>query len=206
MQTSDARPSGRTSWKRLALVMVPTLATAGALVATMASGALATSFGVSATSFPVAGESFQIASTRLEGDGFVQFGVVDRGRDGLYPEALSGIRSATLHHLCQSVVQNVPLLGPVTLRFTSTPAHADRLIANAHDLRGDAVFQNINIGQDAGTVRGVPGVQGTPGTFGEQASSVVIGDLRQTTRSISAATFRLPDLHLTVRRGDHSCF
>lgn len=54
MQTSDARSSGRTSWKRLALVMVPTLATAGALVATMASGALATSFGVSATSFPVA--------------------------------------------------------------------------------------------------------------------------------------------------------
>ncbi|MEU6339936.1 DUF6230 family protein [Streptomyces sp. NPDC046977] len=206
MQTSDARSSGRTSWKRLALVMVPTLATAGALVATMASGALATSFGVSATSFPVAGESFQIRSSRLVGDGFVQFGVVQRGRDGLYPEALTGIRSATLHHLCQSIVQNVPLLGPVTLRFTSTPAHADRLIANAHDLRGDAVFRNINIGQDAGTVQGVPGVQGTPGTFAEQASSVTVDDLRQTTRSISAATFRLPDLHLTVRRGDQSCF
>ncbi|MFD3453741.1 DUF6230 family protein [Streptomyces sp. NPDC058691] len=206
MQTSDARPSGRTSWKRLALVMVPTLAAAGALVATMATGALATSFGVSGNSFPVAGESFQIAATRLEGDGFVQFGVVDRGRDGLYPEALSGIRSATLHHLCQSVVQNVPLLGPVTLRLTSSPAHADRLVADAHDLRGDVVFRDVNIGQDAGTVQGVPGVQGTPGTFAEQASAVTIDGLRQTTRSISAATFRLPDLHLTVRRGDHSCF
>jgi hypothetical protein len=202
--TVDA--SGRTSWKRLALVMVPTLATAGAIVATMATGALAASFGVSANSFTVAGESFQISSSLLEGDGFVQFGVLDHSRDEVYPEALSGIRRATLHDLCQSFVQPAPVIGPVTLRLTADPATADRLIADAHDLKGDAVFENIHIGQDASTVDEVPGVQGPPGALAQQASSIRVRDLRQTTRSVSAATFRLPNLHVQVLRGDHSCF
>ncbi|MGW3241936.1 DUF6230 family protein [Streptomyces sp. NPDC001070] len=198
--------SGRTDWKRLALVMVPTFATAGAIVATMATGALAASFGVSANSFTVAGGSFQISSSLLEGDGFVQFGVLDHSRDEVYPEALSGIRRATLHDLCQSVVQPVPVIGPVTLRLTADPARADRLIADAHDLTGDAVFENIHIGQDASTVDQVPGVQGPPGAFAQQATSIRVRDLRQTTRSVSAATFRLPGLHMQVLRGDHSCF
>jgi Family of unknown function (DUF6230) len=201
-----AEASGRTSWKRLALVVVPTIAAAGSLVATMATGALAASFGVSANSFPVSGESFQISSDLLEGDGFVQFGVLDRGRDAVYPEALSGIRHATLHHLCQSVVQPFPVLGTVTMRLTSDPARADRLVADAHDLTGDALFHDIDIGQDASTVTGVPGVQGPPGGFAQQAADIRIRDLRQATRSVSAATFRLPGLHLRVLRGDHSCF
>ncbi|WP_431959234.1 DUF6230 family protein [Actinacidiphila sp. bgisy160] len=204
--TSQAAASGRTSWKRLALVMVPTVAAAGAAVASLATGALAASFGVSANSFIVAGESFQISSSLLEGDGFVQFGVLDRGRDAVYPEALSGIRRATLHDLCQSVVQPAPVIGPVTLRLTSDPASADRLIADAHDLKGDAVFEDIHIGQDASTVDQVPGVRGPAGAFAQQATSIRVRDLRQETRSVSAATFRLPNLHLQVLRGDHSCF
>jgi hypothetical protein len=210
VQISDIPLTGRTRWRRLSLVMVPVIALSGALLAATASGALAMSFGVSANSFTVSGQSFQISADTLEGRHFVQFGVVDRGKHGSYPEALSGIESADLFNLCQSVVQNAPFIGPVTLRLTSgtggSPAHADRLVVDAHDLKGDAVFKNINIGQDASTVTGVPGVQGQPGAFGQQADSLRIDDLRQLTRSVSAATFRLPGLHLSVSAGDHSCF
>ena len=208
--TVSTRLTGHTRWRRLAVVMVPTLLASAGLCTAMARGALAASFGVSPNSFTVSGESFQISASTLDGQGFVQFGVLDRGAHASYPEALSGIRSADLYDLCQSVVQDVPLLGPVTLRLTSgsggSPAHADRLVADSHDLKGDALFHNINIGQDAATVQGVPGVHGEPGGFGEQADTVRIDNLRQQTRSVSAATFRLPGLHLSVQVGSNPCF
>lgn len=208
--SQEARPLGRTRWARFALVMVPTLGLSGLLLGALASGALAASFGVSANSFTVSGQSFQISADRLQGRGFEQFGVVDQGKQGSYPEALTGIDSANLYNLCQSVVQDVPLLGKVTLRLTSgtgeLPAHADRLIADSHDLSGDATFTNIDIGQDASTVRAVPGVSGGAGGFAQQAETIRIDHLRQQTRSVSAATFKLPDLHLTVGQGDSPCF
>lgn len=210
MQHSDLPITGRTRWKRLALVVIPVLAVAGATLAATANGALAASFGVSADSFTVSGQSFQVSADLLVGRGFVQFGVLDHGKAAVYPEVLTGIRSADLFNLCQSVVQPVPFVGPVTLRLTSgregPPAHADRLVVDAHDLRGDAVFTHIHIGQDASTVTGVPGVRGPVGAFAEQAATVRIENLRQETRAISAATFRLPGLHLSVHRGDRSCF
>ncbi|MFF4508232.1 DUF6230 family protein [Streptomyces sp. NPDC001401] len=206
----STRLTGHTRWRRLAVVMVPTLLASAALSTAVARGALAASFGVSPNSFTVSGQSFQISASTLDGRGFVQFGVLDRGAHASYPEALSGIRSADLYDLCQSVVQDVPVLGPVTLRLTSgsggSPAHADRLVADSHDLQGDALFHNINIGQDAATVQGVPGVHGESGGFGEQADTVRIDDLRQQTRSVSAATFRLPGLHLSVQVGSNPCF
>ncbi|MGW2564906.1 DUF6230 family protein [Streptomyces sp. NPDC001537] len=208
--TVSTRLTGHTRWRRLAVAMVPTLLASAGLCTAVARGALAASFGVSPNSFTVSGESFQISASTLDGQGFVQFGVLDRGAHASYPEALSGIRSADLYDLCQSVVQDVPLFGPVTLRLTSgsggTPAHADRLVADSHDLKGDALFHNINIGQDAATVQGVPGVHGAPGGFGEQADTVRIDNLRQQTRSVSAATFRLPGLHLSVQVGSNPCF
>ncbi|RAG84622.1 cholesterol esterase [Streptacidiphilus pinicola] len=208
--SQEARPQGRTRWARFALVMVPTLGVSGLLLGALASGALAASFGVSANSFTVSGQSFQISADRLQGRGFEQFGVVDQGRENSYPEALTGIDSADLYNLCQSVVQDVPLLGKVTLRLTSgtgeQPAHADRLVADSHDLSGDATFSNIDIGQDASTVTAVPGVSGGEGGFAQQAETMRIDHLRQQTRSVSAATFKLPDLHLTVGQGDNPCF
>ncbi|MFC0597698.1 DUF6230 family protein [Streptomyces palmae] len=205
-----ARPMGRTRWLRLALVMVPTLALSGGVLAAMATGALASSFGVSANAFTVSGRSFQISADTLRGRGFEQFGVLDRGANAAYPEALTAIRSADLVNLCQSVVQEVPLFGAVTLRLSSgtgdRPAHADRLVADAHELAGDASFRHITIGQDASTLTEVPGVTGPRGGFAQQAETMRIDDLRQETRSVSAATFRLPGLHLAVSRGEHPCF
>lgn len=210
ISTRRLRPTGRTRWRRLALVVLPALGASGALVAALADGALAASFGVSANSFTVSGRSFQISATTLIGHHFVQYGVLDRGRYADYPEALTGIESAYLYNLCQSVVQRVPGVGKVTLRLTSgrhgLPAHADRLVADVHDLRGDTVFHHVNIGQDASTVTGVPGVYGEPGSFAEQADTVRTDGLRQRTRSVSAGTFELPGLHLSVEPGVHSCF
>ncbi|QKW06342.1 cholesterol esterase [Streptomyces sp. NA04227] len=207
----DRAPApGRTRWLRLAVVMVPTLAVSGGILATMSTGALAASFGVSANSFTVSGKSFQVSADSLKGRGFEQFGVLDRGKDAVYPEALTAIRTADLRNICQSVVQSVPIIGDVTLRLTAgrgaRPVHVDRLVANVHDLKGDASFTNIQIGRDASTVNQVPGVTGPSGGFAQQSDTVQIMRLRQETRSISAATFRLPGLHLTVKRGDHSCF
>jgi hypothetical protein len=199
-------PVGRTRWKRLAVVMVPTLLISAMVFIAVAKGALAASFGVSPNSFIVSGKSFQIAATELDGDGFVQFGDVSVGKFASYPEALSGIRSATLHNLCQSVVESLPIIGKYTLVITSNPAHADRLLIDAHDQRGDAFFRNINIGQDASTVRGVPGARGLPGQFAQQADFVRIDHLRQATRATSAATFTLLNVHMFIKTGDHSCF
>ncbi|MCQ4080376.1 DUF6230 family protein [Streptomyces sp. RB6PN25] len=199
-------PAGRTRWKRLAVVMVPTLLASAMVFVAVARGALAASFGVSANSFIVSGKTFEIAASELDGDGFVQFGAVSVGKFESFPEAFTGIRSATLFNLCQSVVQHLPLVGEYTLKTTSTPVHADRLLVWAHDLRGDAFFRDINIGQDASTVHGVPGIRGEPGGFAEQADFTRVNHLRQATRAIHAATFTFPNLHLSVRRGDHSCF
>ncbi|WP_377273250.1 DUF6230 family protein [Peterkaempfera sp. SMS 1(5)a] len=209
-RTLQTQGPGRTRWRRVALVMLPTLTVSGCLFGAMANGALAASFGVSANSFTVAGTSFQISARLLEGRGLEQFGTVDRGKRDLYPEALTGIRQAEIYDLCQSVVQDVPILGPVTLRLTAgrgpEPVHADRLVADLHRLRGDTVFRNINFGQDASTLTEFPGLRGPSGAFAEQASAVTITHLRQDTRSLSAATMRLPGLEVRVLRGDRSCY
>ncbi|WP_055590831.1 DUF6230 family protein [Streptacidiphilus griseoplanus] len=209
-RTVHAQGFGRTRWRRVALVTVPTLAVSGCLFGAMAEGALAASFGVSADSFTVSGASFQISARLLEGRGLEQFGTLARGKHEVYPEALTGIRTADIYGLCQSVVQDVPILGPVTLRLTAgrgaEPVHADRLVADLHRLRGDTLFRNINFGQDASTLTEFPGLEGPPGAFGEQASAVTIRHLRQDTRALSAATMRMPGLDLQVLRGDRSCY
>jgi len=66
------------------------------------------------------------------------------------------------------------------------------------------VFQNITFGQDAATLSSSK--QRPQGFIGQQAAKVTIDHLRQETRSVSAATFRLPGLHLTVKKGSKPCF
>jgi hypothetical protein len=209
MSTPRARrPSGRTSWIRLAIVMVPTLIVSGAVLATVAAGLLPVSLAVSAQPGAISGQSFQVAADRLEGTGFTQYVVVDKTTKGDFAEAVSGIKSADLHNLCQSVVTKMPMIGSVTLVIKagggSKPVHADRLVVNTDDLAGDAEFHNIIFGQDASTLSGVS--DGPAGALGQQADTVRIDHLRQTARSVSAATFRLTDLHLTVRKGSKPCF
>ena len=156
-----------------------------------------TTEGVLAASISVSGSAFEVSSSQLKGTGFEQFGgAVTDSKGGQHPVAISAIKSASLANLCQSVS-----VGPVTLRITagggSQPATADNLIVDADSLSGDATFNNITIGQDAGTLNEVPGVAGPAGTFGQQADSVTINNLRQNTWLTTAGTFTLPGFNLS---------
>ena len=83
----------------------------------------------------------------------------------------------------------------LTIRLTAggggTPASATNLVVDANDqTASSAVFNNLSIGQDAGTLGG------PAGTFGEEADSVTINNLVQHTWYTTAGTFTLPDLSL----------
>src|SRR5947209_14384286 len=131
---------GRTRWRRFAVVTVPAVGLAGAIVFGMANGAIAASFAVS-------GSSFKVSADTLDGDGFVQYGGLAVDKAGhQHPVAVSGIKSATLTNLCQSVVGP----GGVTLVIRAgtqkgNPATATDLLIDMSQLTGDATFTNIDI-------------------------------------------------------------
>jgi len=187
---STPRATGKVRWRKFAIAAVPAIAVAGTLVGLTAEGAIASSISVS-------GQAFTISASQLSGSGFEQFGgAVSESNGTQHPVMVSAIGNANLTNLCQSV----SVFG-ITLRLTAgdsgTPANAQNLIVDADSQTGSsATFTNITIGQDAGTLTEVPGVTGPAGTFGEQADSVVINNLRQDTWLTTAGTFTLPDLSL----------
>lgn len=201
---ASAGPAGRTRWTRLAFVMIPVFFVAAVLIAAVGLGALPVSLAVSARTTALSGQTFQVAAERLDGSGFTQYAVLDHTARGDYPDAVSVIRSADLYGMCQSMVTRVPLFGRATVRITAggdgTPAHAENLVVRTDDLRGDAEFRNLLIGADAGPLGGAPG------GIGQTADSVSIGHLRQQNRSISAGTFRLNGLHLSVKPTQDPCY
>jgi hypothetical protein len=175
---------GKVNWRRFAIVAVPAVAVAGILVGLTAEGALASSISVS-------GQEFVITADQLKGTGVAQFGGALPNSGGTQtPVIVSAMQNATMANLCQSVT----VLG-LTIRLTAggggTPVSASNLVVDANDQTADsAVFNNISIGQDAGTLGG------PAGTFGEQASSVTINKLVQHTWYTTAGTFTLPNLSL----------
>ena len=189
---------GRVRWKRFALVMVPSAIVAAALIGLTAEGAIGANISVS-------GQEFTVTANQLSGTGFEQFGSTVKSGDKQIPVAESAIRSAKLTNLCQAVK-----IGSVTLllragRSSGHPVSASNLIVDASSLSGDATFNNIAIGQDAGTLNQVPGTTGTPGTFGEQADTVLINHLVQNTWLTTAGTFTLPGLSLKISTSGSSC-
>ena len=203
---SGAQVLGRTSWKRLGLVMVPTVVAAGALTVAMANGAIAASFAVS-------GQQFQLTAGTLKGTGFVNYGTVDFKKDGTpIPDAVSAFASADITNLCQSVVTTLPLIGDVTLTIkagTGTlPVHADNLIIDMSQLNAQsATFTNINIGQDASTLGGsANGAVGKQGLFGQQAEKASLTGVQQVAYSTNAGSFTLHDMSMGVSMGNHPCF
>ena len=204
--TSGAQVLGRTSWKRLGLVMVPTVIAAGALAVAMTNGAIAASFAVS-------GQQFKLTAGTLTGTGFVQYGSIDKHVDGSpVPVAVSAFKSADITNLCQSVVTPLPVIGDVTLTIKagggSTPVHADNLIIDMSQLNaGTATFTNINIGQDASTLGGsAAGAVGQAGLFGQQADSATLTGVQQVAYSTNAGSFQLHDMSLGISMGNNPCF
>ncbi|MCU7728644.1 DUF6230 family protein [Actinoplanes sp. KI2] len=209
--SQDAVTEGRTNWRRFAVAVgVPTVV-AGGLVVALAQGALAASFSIS-------GQSFHLTASSLDGTGFTQYSGSDlvTSTNSRMPVAKSGIKSATIHDLCQSVVGNIPGTSiPISLRIEAgktadnKAVQADNLLIGMSDLSGDATFTNINIGQDASTLdqagSGVPA--GDVGGFGQGADKVHIDNLRQTATSTSASTFVLQGMNLHLYVGQNKdCF
>lgn len=200
---SGGAPSGQIRWRRFAAMMVPATAVAGAILFGMANGAIAASFAVS-------GQTFKVSASKLEGEGFVQYGGIATEGDGktTHPVAVSGIAKAKLYDLCQSVkVPNAPVVLTINAGGGGDPATAENLLLDIDELRGDATFTNIEIGRDAGTLNKAR-AKGEPGSFGQQADKVVILDLRQVARSTSAGSFTLKGLKLKVNVGGDAkeCF
>lgn len=189
---STRQAPGRVRWRRFAYAAVPAVAIAGTLIGLTAKGAIASSISVS-------GEEYTVTADQLDGQGFVQFGGQvnsdQNGKQVAEPVITSGIASARLKNLCQSV--NV---GPVTMRLTAgggTPVTASNMIVDASGQTGDlAIFHNVTTGQDASTLTKDGAETGAAGGFGQQADSVTIDNLRQDTWLTTAGTFKLPGLSL----------
>lgn len=204
---TDARtePYGRTSWKRFFALFAASAAVATALAVGIADGVLASSFLVS-------GQQFKVSADRLEGTGFVNYGWIDEHADGsAEPVAVSGIRSATLTNMCQSVVTTLPIVGDITLKLTAgtegSPVRASDLVIDMAQLEGNADFTNIQIGHDAAALdRGPGGAVGLQGLFGQQSERIVITDLRQVAWAANAGRFRLDGLRMNLVDGRDECF
>jgi len=191
-------PEGGTRWRRFAAAIVPTVVVVGALGAGIASGAVPVSFAVS-------GVQFKVTATHLHGDGFVQYGSIVQEKNGTpHAVAVSEIQSADLTNLCQSVAQKTPI-GTIVLKLTAgdngTKAHADNLLIDMTQLKGDATFTHINIGQDASDLS----PHGAPGGFGQAADVVDIDNLTQTAWATTAGTFTLPHLNLGLGGPSAEC-
>jgi len=202
---AQSPPGGRTSWKRFSALFAGGAACATAVLIGISDGALASSFLVS-------GQQFKVSADRLEGTGFVNYGWIDQHAGGsAEPVAVSGIKQATLHNMCQSVVTSLPIVGDVTLKLTAgtadTPVTASDLVIDMAQMQGDADFTNIQIGHDASALnKGPTGAQGLQGLFGQQADRVVITDLRQVAWAANAGRFRLNGLRMALTDGKSECF
>jgi hypothetical protein len=191
---------GRTNWRRFAVAVgVPTVV-AGALVVGLANGAFAASLTLS-------GQAFKIKADKLDATGFVQYskGYAQGGANAGKPLglAVSGIKDAKLYNLCQSV-------HPAGLPFSlviragqdpGNPALAHNMLIGMTHLGGEATFKGIEIGKDASTLtKGSDDgtAKGDPGTFAQEADSVIITNLEQTAQYTSAGSFTLTGLDLTL--------
>jgi len=194
---------GRTRWRRFAAVAIPAAIAAGGLMAGVANGAVPVAMNVS-------GQSFKISADTLHGTGFTQYGSVAVTKGGTQiPVAASGIKSADIRNLCQSVVV---VRGHLSLviragREGSDPVHADNLLIGMDALAGDATFHGMAIGTDASALSkdGLDS-HGQLGAFGQEADSVEIANLRQRAYSTSAGTFKLSGLSMKVDLTGYECF
>jgi hypothetical protein len=197
--------TGRTSWRRFAVLCVPGFAATAALAIALANGALAASFAVS-------GQEFKVSASSLDGDGFAQYGKVDRNAKGkLLPVAVTAIKTAKMNNLCQSVVTKLPIFGSISLNLTAgtgkKPVEATDLFVDATQLSGNASFNNIEIGRDASTLdKGPKNGRGLQELFGQQSDNVRITHLHQTAWSTNAGKFRLNNLSMKVNKGTKECF
>jgi len=195
------RKLGSSHAGRIALVAIPAGVVAAALMGGVAQGAVPVSFAVS-------GSQFQISASQLEGTGFSQYAGLAKDTEGTeHTVAIANIKSATLADLCQSVVSDTPL-GKVGVLIKAggggNPASASDLQIGMTGLEGDASFGAIRIGVDASTVS--TDAKGSAGDFAQDAGTVSIKNLQQTSWSTQASVFTLTGMTLELTDGSKGCF
>ncbi|MGW0204749.1 DUF6230 family protein [Streptomyces sp. NPDC003233] len=202
--------AGRTRWRRFAAVLVPSIAACAALGIAMGQGALAASFLIS-------GQRFQVTADTLTARGLSIYGMVDVTRQGeRVPVQVTGSRHSTISGLCESVVIDVPVLGPQTLKLTGgdeRPVEASNLFLDtAFQSAGQAEFRGLDQGIAQGEITKGPINPGDrnslffdPNGFGQQATSVTLTDVHVTAVALSAGTFSIPGLRVRIEHGRHEC-
>ena len=197
-ESSAAPRSGRVRLRRFAALALPAAVAGGVLVVLTAQGVLAAQFSIS-------GMPFTVTATELKGTGFEQYGALDYtapGSPNLSQDNgqmlvfVSAIKQAELTDLCQSVSIGFTNL-VIRAGSGSTPVSASDLVVDSDQLTGDASFTNMAVDQDASTLNEVPGVSGPLGTFGQQADTIDIKNLRQENWATTASTFTLPGLSMS---------
>lgn len=194
----SATRQGSTRWRRFTAMLLGGLAATTGLV-------LLTGKGVLAASFSISGMPFTVTSPKLHGYGFAQYAEMDQMEPGSPNEGdtggqvlviVSAIRDAELDGLCQSIA-----LGGINLKITAGSATnkvtADTLVVDSDLITANADFKAIEIGRDSSTLDAVPGKKGAIGVFGQQADEVTLTNLRQNNWATTAATFKLPNLHMS---------
>jgi hypothetical protein len=185
-------------WRRFAAMFGVTGVAAAVMIAL-------TTQGVIAAQFALSGIPFTVTASQLKGTGFEQFATLDQMADnspnagdtgGQLVLVVSAVDSAELTNLCQSIDLGGEFL-KITAGTGTKPVSAKTLVVDSDLVSGDASFNKISIGQDASTLSEVPGVTGNIGVFGQQADTVTINNLRQNNYATTAATFTLPNFHLS---------
>ncbi|MCX4765698.1 DUF6230 family protein [Streptomyces sp. NBC_01275] len=202
-ESGSAQRRGRVRLRRAAVMAVPAAAVAAGLAILTAEGALGVQFAIS-------GMPFVVTADRLDGTGFEQFGSLDNMIENSPNQGDTGgqvlvvtsiVKKGTITNMCQSVD-----LGGIQLVLTagggSTPVSVSNLAIDSDEIKGDAEFNNIEIGGDSSTfTKG--GVKGPEGVYGQQADTVVIKNLYQHNYAATAAVFKLPGLHMSF--GSEGC-
>ncbi|WP_194924035.1 DUF6230 family protein [Catenulispora pinisilvae] len=200
MATKPGKAEGKVRYRRAAIPGIAALAVTGGLVMATAQGALGVQFAIS-------GMPFVVTADHLHGQNFEQFGGLDNALDSKNPWLKSSngqavvmtsvIGDATITNLCQSVnLVGINLV--IRAGNKGTPVHATNLILDSTDLSGDATFQNIQIGRDASNLS-EDQVVGNKYTFGQQADTVDIDNVRQDSYATTASTFSLPGLDMSFQ-------
>jgi hypothetical protein len=198
-------PRRQTSFVRLAGVLLPCLAISVGLMAGIAEGAIPVSLAVSSGGFKIGVGVFSATN-------FEQFGSTVKHKDGsVEPVALTAVSHADLDHLCQTVAMKLPLINKtVVLKITGgdqgSPVVATDMIIAASAQRGDALFKNIVIGADGSTLTQYPKLESSAGSFGLESDTIVLNHLQQDSLSVTAGTFTIPHLNLSVSTGNVECY
>lgn len=197
--------AGRTRWKRFGLALIPATVVISGLGMAAASGAVPIGFAISGT-------MFKVKADKMEAYDVVQFGSLTNpiGANSK-PVILSGFKKADFTGLCQSVKVPLPFsIGgkdAVVMTIKSSTASATDMVADLAQMTGNATFEGVAIGIDgASTTKGPIGGKAPRGTFAQEVEKVTVLNTHQSVYSVSAGSFTMPDLDISVNFNNTECF